>query len=758
VFSSIYLRLFVPVIGGVVVLICLLLILAPMRLSDMLEKNFSSELDSIARALSVSIRSALEQEDLSILSGLRVYMEQNENLSFAAIFQENDSGEILLAKFPPDFPLGDTQELDELELLTASIPITGDRVDGRVVVGSSREILKNKIRRAQSPVYFAFAVLFTVLLAMYFSLRDGVVDPMRRSASVAEEIGRGKLDLKIEDETKTKEAMALSHALKGMQESLAAKSEENEKLLSGLEQTVRERTEQLDQALRETENVAQELSDLINTADAPIFGIDTEGRIVEWNKATEVLTSYEKKEVVGIDFVGSLITEEARPTVKRVLASALRGKGIANFETLLLTKEGFLRIVLLNATARRDTNGEIVGVIGVGKDITELREKEKSLRQAQKMKAVGQLTGGVAHDFNNLLNIISGNLRFLKQELGEVDSDVSELLDDALSAVDDGSNLTGSLLAFSRKRELNPEILNVCETLEKLERLFTRTIAGNIEMRIEIPDTKLFINVDSSELDNAILNLVINARDAIEGDGAIVLKASRCVAGSAGESGSDGSGNIRLEVIDDGCGIAVDDLPFIFDPFYSTKEVGKGSGLGLSTVYGFAAQSGGKCVVSSEVGVGTTVSLHFPESEPILRNEALPKPREPKGPESGTVLIVEDEPRVRRVTANDLRSFGYSTLEAENANAAKSILKSGQEIDLLLTDVLMPGGTDGYALGAWTAENFPRVSIMLLSGYTGQREDGVDTARQFPLIKKPYDPWELRTAISGLLDSKANGS
>lgn len=233
---------------------------------------------------------------------------------------------------------------------------------------------------------------------------------------------------------------------------------------------------QLLQAHKETTRVASELTQLIDTANAPIFGIDTQGLVNEWNQEAVSLSGYSKDEVMGHDLVQEFITDEYKESVKQVLDDALRGIETGNYEFPLYTSEGDRLEVLLNATSRKNVEGDIVGVIGVGQNITELREKEGALNQVQKLEAVGQLTGGIAHDFNNLLSVIGGNLRFLREDIGTVSTEISELLEDAMSAADNATELTQQLLTFSKNKALDPKVINVNLIIEKFSRFISRTL------------------------------------------------------------------------------------------------------------------------------------------------------------------------------------------------------------------------------------------------------------------------------------------
>ncbi len=515
------------------------------------------------------------------------------------------------------------------------------------------------------------------------------------------------------------------------------------------------------QAQAETTRVASELTQLIDTANAPIFGIDTQGLVNEWNQEAVSLSGYSKDEVMGHDLVQEFITDEYKDSVKQVLDDALRGIETGNYEFPLYTSEGKRLEVLLNATSRKNVEGAIVGVIGVGQNITELREKEGALNQMQKLEAVGQLTGGIAHDFNNLLSVIGGNLRFLREDIGTVSTEISELLEDAMSAADNATELTQQLLTFSKNKVLNPKVINANLIIEKFSRFISRTLGGKVELVVELAKRDLFLKVDPSQLDNALLNLCINSRDAMPAGGRITISVSQYIKGEFPTSKLLNIGDeklVKISVKDTGEGIKADDLERVFEPFFTTKEVGKGSGLGLSMVYGFVKQSNGECFVESDYGRSTTVSILLEEVPELIRQNPQKMSSDNLPGETKIILVVEDEPRVRRLTLRDLKKLGYATIEAENADVARATLESGVSVDLVFTDVLMPGKMDGHMLALWVQENFPEVKVVLTSGYNkGKDEVFGNSVEYFPMVRKPYEVRTLAKIIRDELSKKGQG-
>ena len=510
------------------------------------------------------------------------------------------------------------------------------------------------------------------------------------------------------------------------------------------------------QAQAEALRTADELTLFVDTANAPIFGIDSGGLVNEWNQASEKITGFTKVEVLGKDLVSEFITDEYKAPVKQVLDNALHGNETANYEFPLYTKTSQRVDVLLNATTRRDVDGVITGVIGVGQDITELRQKQAALNQASKMESVGQLTGGIAHDFNNLLSVIDGNLRFLQQDIGNVSDDITELFDDAMSAATDAAELTARLLAFSRNRGLKPELKNANEAIDNFSRFLSRTLGKANELQTELSEEALYIIVDTAQLENALLNLAINARDAMADGGNITLRSERYHCSERADLKENNQAGIMLNpgdyvvvsVEDTGAGIEQEDLVRVFEPFFTTKEIGKGGGLGLSMVYGFVQQSSGQCVVRSKIGEGTKVSMYFPEAQYMEQDKSSIDEKKIAFADSEVILVVEDEPRVLKVTSRDLKRLGYRTLEANNASMAKTMIDSGQKIDLVFSDVLMPGDIDGQMLGLWIEKNHPLIKVVLTSGFTKRKTEVGENESSFPLLRKPYTIEALAKKVS----------
>ena len=512
-------------------------------------------------------------------------------------------------------------------------------------------------------------------------------------------------------------------------------------------------------ARAEVDRIAADLTQLIYTANAPIFGINNQGLITEWNQTIAKITGYAKDEALGLDLIETLVSPENRRNVRAELAVALKGRPTANYEFSLLCKTGARVDILSNSTTRREANGRIIGVVGFGQDVTERRQKESELRQAQRMEAIGQLTGGIAHDFNNLLTVMRGNLQLLQEEMADVASEeTQELIADALSAAEDGAELTGGLLAFSRKQTLDPKSIEIKPLLERIMRFLRRSLGEGIELKLEISDRVKYVFVDPSQLESALLNLAVNSRDAMKGSGALLVKAEQTSVGN-GFCGADfedaAPGDyIAISVTDNGSGMAKENLTKIFEPFFTTKEAGKGTGLGLSMAIGFAKQSGGGIRATSKLDHGTTISILIPEANVgAAATVAAVKDFGNLHGGTETILVVEDETRVRRFAVRCLHGLGYTVVEAENAKQALEVLAGGTEVALMFSDIVMPGGMNGHELATIVRRKYPNLLVQLASGFSkGAGDDMPGGARREYIIRKPYTKDELASRLRTLFD------
>jgi signal transduction histidine kinase len=374
---------------------------------------------------------------------------------------------------------------------------------------------------------------------------------------------------------------------------------------------------------------------------------------------------------------------------------------------------------------------------------------EEQLHQSQKMEAVGQLTGGVAHDFNNLLTVISANL-----ELIEDTADIGKVRQYAAAArrsVHRGTKLTTQLLAFSRGQALKPELVNANHLLSEFQGLIRQAVGNGCEVKLQLDDGLWMCHVDPSLLETALLNLALNARDAMSYGGVLRIETRNIVQDESSTSGCPPGSYVRLSVADTGCGMTPDVLDRVFEPFFTTKDVGKGTGLGLSMVYGFVRQSGGHIVINSAPGVGTTIDLYLPQA--AQAREAEPKGTQPEAIPTGTerILIVEDNEDLLEATSAMLTTCGYRVSCARNGIDALRILQSGQDFELLLSDIVMPNGMSGVELAREVRKLNKDIRILLASGYAADVLERHNAVGEFPIVEKPFRLADLARRLRSML-------
>ncbi|MCA9633313.1 MAG: response regulator [Myxococcales bacterium] len=379
--------------------------------------------------------------------------------------------------------------------------------------------------------------------------------------------------------------------------------------------------------------------------------------------------------------------------------------------------------------------------------LAEILSRQRSIQHAQRLESVGQLTGGVAHDFNNLLAVITGCLELLKVRAGE-NRPVIELADRALTAAERGAALVQRLLAFSRRQMLNPEPTDVNSLVVDVLELSRRSLGEHIEIETQLSEELWSVLVDASQLENAVLNLVINARDAMP-DGGILMVSTERFRVDAPEDGLVVGDYVKIAVSDTGSGIPREHLGRVFEPFFTTKETGRGSGLGLSMVYGFVTQSHGAVRIHSEAEAGTTVELFLPRVGFVPNEEIEESSEQPRG-RGELVLVVEDDLAVRRTVVSVLEELGYRVLEASTAADAFELLQQ-TKVDLLLTDVVLGGTASGPELVQRAVERIPELNIIFMTGYADQHLSAV--GRDAHILKKPFRAPELARLLREVLKS-----
>lgn len=508
--------------------------------------------------------------------------------------------------------------------------------------------------------------------------------------------------------------------------------------------------------LRRTEEEKVRLAAAIDQASNMVVITDTAGSILYVNPAFEKTTGYSRNEVVGKNprILKSGRRDEAfyRELWDRICSGKTWQGRMVNRK-----KDGSLYTEEASISPVRDPQGGIVAFVAVKSDITDRIEREKQLRESFKLNAVGKLAGGVAHDFNNMLQTILGHADIALDRI-EDGRDCREDLCAIQQAAERSADLSRQLLTFSRKRVLSKKVLDLNRRVNDLLKMIRRTIPENIEVDFRPAPVDCLLEADPSNIDQTLMNLCLNARDALPGGGRIGIETARVTLEREQArlmKNLDPGDYVLLRVTDNGCGMSEDDQGRIFEPFYTTKEVGKGTGLGLSTVYGIVEQHGGGVFVESRLGKGTRFSLYFPvyesgaESAEEKTDEVIPGGTE-------KVLIVEDESPVRRVLKVMLESAGYTVLEADHGVRALEILNElGEPVPLAVVDVIMPK-MGGRELCERIRSEFPRTRVLFASGYSPEAlPGGMAPGSETPLVSKPFRREQLLRMVRRVLDDKA---
>jgi len=525
--------------------------------------------------------------------------------------------------------------------------------------------------------------------------------------------------------------------------------------LRGAVTVLRDITEQKQahQALVDSEQMAQAI---ISTALDAFVQTDTNGKVLDWSPQAEALTGWSRAEAVGAQ-IGDLVFPDAlrllhRQRIAGFLDEVARGGGGGlRYETRIMHKDGHEGLVEVSLAALRRGDGYIINAFV--RDIAKKRFAEEQLIQAQKMESVGQLTGGIAHDFNNMLTVITGTIEILADAVKQHPnlSTIARMISDA---ADRASQLTANLLAFARKQPLQPLEIDVNALVEEIVKLLAPALGRHINIETHLSEQAWPALVDPAQLSSALVNLAINARDAMSSGGTLTFATvnSSLNGHEAEASGVEAGDYVVIEVIDNGIGIPEAIRDRIFDPFFSTKKVGTGSGLGLSMVFGFAKQSGGTLEVRSEVGKGATFRIVLPRasSEPLQVFSAADV--EMRGG-SETILCVEDDNEVRSYVTGQLASLGYKVISAADAAEALAIVEAGTQFDLLFTDIVMPGNMNGRQLADKIAELRPELKVLFTSGNAFgviplHGHAGLDVQ----LLSKPYRKAELARMLRRCID------
>ena len=497
--------------------------------------------------------------------------------------------------------------------------------------------------------------------------------------------------------------------------------------------------------------------------------LDQNGDISLINKKGCDLLGYSEQELIHQNWFKLLIPNKQKDLVQAVFEQVMSGEiePVEYYENTLLTKNNQERLFSFHNKAYMDTHGHITGVLFSAEDISEKVKTEKLLQHAQKMEAVGELTGGIAHDFNNLLGVVLGNLELI-QLTTQKDKKLNHYTDMAIKATERGAKLTNKLLTFSRGNKEISSLIQLNSVIQNVNNLIAKSITPQIEVKMQLSEYLWRVKVPEGEIEDMLLNLAINARDAMSGKGLLLIETHNKVIDPKQLTALPLSMTkpykgeyVQLSVSDTGTGMSAEIQSKIFDPFFSTKASGKGTGLGMSMVYSFVNRAKGFIQIYSEENHGSSIHIYFPraiELDKIAASSITPTQQTMTATDNETILIVDDEEMLQVLAAENLQSLGYKTLTAENGEKALALIKKHPEIKLVFSDVIMPGQYDGYKLALEVKKHWPKLKILLTSGYTANRENYVNGEKKLldsltqKLLNKPYTREEMSVSIRQALD------
>jgi PAS domain S-box-containing protein len=498
-------------------------------------------------------------------------------------------------------------------------------------------------------------------------------------------------------------------------------------------------------ALQRAEDSEANYRGLYARTPVPMHACDNDGNLTAVSDRWLELLGYERDEVIG-RHITSFHTATSAIAVTKEWRHVIDAGRARDSEHKLVRKSGEILDVVISAQIDRDGMGTFQRILAFVTDVTAQRRTEAALRQAQRLEAIGQLTGGIAHDFNNLLLVVAGNAEMLRAGINEERQ--VRALDAIERASQRGARLTRQLLGFSRQQALSPSVIDLSDWLTRLREMIVGSFRGDIAVSLDVPTTIWPVEIDAGELELAILNIAVNARDAMPNGGKFVVSA-RNVTLTGNTAPIELAGDfVVLNLADTGDGISAENVTKVFEPFFTTKPVGQGTGLGLSQVFGFARQSGGMATVETALGRGTSIILCLPRSQSEIATQADCVAKVPAGGNE-TILIVEDDLAVAEVSQTLLQKLGYRTLLATDARGALRQLASNPAIDLVFSDIMMPGGMSGVELARAIRQRYPRLRVLLTTGYAGGAQEALREG--VPLIPKPFQLEELGQQIRAAL-------
>lgn len=718
------LAVYLPIVG-----ISLLVFFAALETVNY--RNLSSELHSrLEKFITVqasTLSSPLWNYDLDSIDAILTAMSREQDLLGAVVYDQNGkplssigpvgaSGDYLIRNVPIRYmAFGEDKEIGRLKVIFRK-----DRVQ--------RQVMERLIFDALILLLLAFVIAGITLIVSHRII--GVpLSRLRQSIELAK-----SRNLRVPVRWDSSDELG------------AVVQAYNEMLLS---------QEKAERALQESE---RRYRGIVETALEGVLQIDPQGRIRYANVRAAALLGKDPKTLQDFDLSNAVdeASQEEYETLFRDGASGIRRRAEIQFDCGDAGKRWILVSVNPNYTA----DGSFAGLLALLSDITDRKEREERLRESQRMEAIGKLTGGIAHDFNNLLAVVMGNLELLVERLGNQEQ--SRLAQRALQAAERGALLTQRLLAFSRKQALNPKIVDMNELVDNVADLLTRSLSENIHFNLHLEKDLWRCRVDPAQMENALLNLVLNARDAMPDGGTVTVSVGNFrfqETGGVPHSHGDmlpAGDYVRLIVSDTGSGMSEQVIERVFEPFYTTKSVGKGTGLGLSMVYGFVRQSGGAIYVDSTLGEGTTITIYLPRA---LQSESLFEASRDAAPlwlgNGELVLLVEDDASVRELTRAQLVALGYRVVEASEGQEAIDLCAyPDMKPDLILADIILRGGIDGIETAERIREAYPEITVVFMSG---RKPDDKKLSRLSRLgateiLSKPFRKRDLAAALHHTLN------
>ena len=518
--------------------------------------------------------------------------------------------------------------------------------------------------------------------------------------------------------------------------------------------TIRDITEQkkAEEAIQQEKDMAQRYLDI---AGVMLVALETDGTVTLINKKGCQILGCEEEEIIGKNWFDNFIPKAMRREIQDVFDELMQGtSSVRQYnENPVLTKKGTERMVAWHNTLLTNDKGDIIGTLSSGEDITENRRLEEQLFQSQKMEAIGRLAGGIAHDFNNALTAIMGYSDIIAKD-AEVKDKHRSYIDEIKKSAERAATLTQQLLAFSRKQIMQPKVLNLNTMLKNTKNMLQRMIGEDITFRLQTATPIDMIKVDPGKIEQVVINLAVNARDAMPNGGILEVETKNIFLDHAFcemHKGANPGNYVLLSVHDTGKGIDNETMKHIFEPFFTTKEIGKGTGLGLATVYGIVRQSGGYIDVQSQEGSGTTVAIYLPRVDKVPETVEKHESKVAEG-KNETILFVEDDDMVRNMVAAVLEQYGYNVIEAENGSVAMKRCEQEDKIHLMITDVVMPG-ISGPDLVRQIITIQPEMKVLYISGYTDDAivHHGV-LDENTPFLQKPFTPQKLALKVQELLE------